>query len=187
MHHNSAPSLLLQIILKCTITQSSSEPLNREVLFSLHTAIDTNKDSYIRSRLLSQSPPRWGLRQTLHDSAQTLLPLFTLGQCLPGNQWPTLHNLPAPAAPAARKTPGLNEPTSAWARATLGKALPFMNHFNLKTPNLDSNKHYFRDTVPGTNKSLTLDRYLAFTISFQDRAMLVCITTFSFPAVIKFT
>lgn len=117
MHHNTAPSLLLQIILKCTTTQSSSEPLNREVLFSLHTAIDMNKDSYIRSRLLSQSPPCWGLGQTLHDSARTLLPLFTLGQCLPGNQWPTLHDLPAPTT---RKTPGLNELTSAWA--TVGKA-----------------------------------------------------------------
>lgn len=165
MPHNGAPSLLLQIILKCTTTQSSSEPLNRQVLFSLHTAIDMNKDSYIRSRLLSQSPPRWGLGQTLHDSARTLLPLFTLGQCLPGNQWLTLHDLPAPAAPGARKTPGLNEPTSAWARATVGKAFLFMDHFNLRTPSLDLNKHYLYRYR--SNKSLTLDRYLVLQCHFK--------------------
>lgn len=66
-----------------------------KMLFSLQGAIDMNGDSYINSRLLFQSPPHWGLGQTLHDSALTLLLLFTLGLCLPGNHWPTiLDSLP---------------------------------------------------------------------------------------------
>lgn len=104
IQYNSSPSLLPQIILKCTTTQSPSKAVNK-VLFSLRGAIDMNRDSYINSRLLFQSPPRWGLGQTLHDSARTLLLLFTLGLCLPGNHWPTVHQLPAPAVTASQENP----------------------------------------------------------------------------------
>lgn len=108
--------LLPQIILKCTTTQSPSRAVNK-VLFSLRGAIDMNRDSYINSRLLFQSPPRWGLGRTLHDSAQTLLLLFTLGLCLPGNHWPTVYTDSLPCV--SQENP--------WAR---NEPTPAMCHFN---------------------------------------------------------
>lgn len=104
IQYNNSPSLLLQIILKCATTQSSSRAANK-VLFPLQGATDMNRDSYINSRLLFQSPPCWELGRTLHDSARTLLLLFTLGLCLRGNHWPTLHRLPAPAVAASQENP----------------------------------------------------------------------------------
>lgn len=92
------------------------------------------------------------------------------------------YSVSSPLQPlVAEKTPELNEPTPAWAQATVGKALLFKYDLNLQTPKIKSNKHYY--TSPGTNKSLTVDKYFIFISGH----FFVYNTTFTFPVVSKFT
>lgn len=110
--YNTCPSLQPQIILKCATTQPQSNVVNK-VLFSLHRAIDMNRESYMNFRLLFQSPllRDWGRHCTIQ--------LKHCSYCLP---WVCVSvvttcraysdSLPLPS-PVARKPPELDELTPA--------------------------------------------------------------------------
>lgn len=95
---------------------------------AIHLILTDNIDTYQHpglrlNKVLLSVQPRWIWMATLiwtpgrfpralhagdghsTNSAPTLLSLFTSALCLPGNHWPTVHRLPAPAVAASRETP----------------------------------------------------------------------------------